>query len=72
MITGSLWLTKLILAHLLTDFILQPSQWVKDRNEKHFASAKLYGHGLITALVAWAILIPLALLNVFVSGAFLL
>jgi hypothetical protein len=56
MITGSLWLTKLILAHLLTDFILQPSQWVKDRNEKHFASVKLYLHGLITALVAWAMI----------------
>ncbi|HMH21625.1 MAG TPA: DUF3307 domain-containing protein [Puia sp.] len=53
MITGSLWLTKLILAHLLTDFVLQPSQWVADRNEKHFASAKLYLHGIVTALVAW-------------------
>jgi hypothetical protein len=56
MITGSVWLTKLILAHLLTDFILQPSQWVKDRSEKHFASVKLYLHGLITALVAWTMI----------------
>jgi hypothetical protein len=56
MTTGSVWLTKLILAHLLTDFILQPSQWVKERNEKHFSSAKLYLHGLITALVAWTMI----------------
>ncbi|HZE86071.1 MAG TPA: DUF3307 domain-containing protein [Puia sp.] len=56
MMNGSLWLTKLILAHLLTDFVLQPSQWVKDRNERHFASAKLYLHGLVTALVAWAMI----------------
>jgi hypothetical protein len=56
MITGSVWLTKLILAHLLTDFVLQPSQWVQDRNEQHFGSVKLYLHGLITALVAWTMI----------------
>ena len=47
------WLIKLILAHLVTDFILQPNSWVHDRNEKHYASGKLYLHGLITALLAW-------------------
>ena len=52
MMTGSVWLTKLVLAHLLTDFIFQPSSWVEDRNEKHFASGKLYLHGLVTAIVA--------------------
>jgi hypothetical protein len=51
--TGSLWLTKLILAHLLTDFILQPSSWVAARNERHFATAKLYLHGLVTAVTAY-------------------
>ncbi len=49
----SIWLTKLLLAHLVTDFILQPKSWVDDRNEKHFSSSKLYLHGLITGLVAW-------------------
>jgi len=53
MIPGSAWLIKLILSHLLTDFVLQPSSWVKDRNERHFASVKLYLHGIITALAAW-------------------
>lgn len=52
MITEMTWLIKLVLAHLLTDFILQPQSWVKDRNEKHFASPKLYLHGLVTAIVA--------------------
>ncbi|MEP7142822.1 MAG: DUF3307 domain-containing protein [Ferruginibacter sp.] len=53
MIIESIWLTKLILSHLITDFILQPKSWVDDRNNKHFVSAKLYLHGFITALLAW-------------------
>ena len=55
MTTVSLWLTKLILAHLVTDFILQPKSWVDDRNAKHFASSKLYLHGLVTGAMAFAI-----------------
>jgi hypothetical protein len=51
--TGTIWLIKLLLAHLLTDFVLQPAGWVGDRNEKHFASGKLYLHGLITATLAY-------------------
>lgn len=50
---AAVWLIKLILAHLITDFILQPTSWVNDRNKKHYASAKLYLHGGITALFAW-------------------
>ena len=45
------WLIKLILAHLLTDFVLQPTSWIESRNKKHFQSAHLYLHGLITTLV---------------------
>lgn len=47
-----LWLVKLILAHLLTDFVLQPTAWVASRKKKHFRSLPLYLHGLITALMA--------------------
>ncbi|GAA0551258.1 DUF3307 domain-containing protein [Chitinophaga japonensis] len=50
---ASTWLIKLILSHLITDFILQPRSWVDERNARHFASAKLYLHGLVTALLAW-------------------
>jgi hypothetical protein len=55
MTEASLWLTKLILSHLVTDFILQPKSWVDDRNAKHYASVKLYLHGLITGALAWII-----------------
>lgn len=47
-----IWLTKLLLAHLLTDFVLQPTSWIQSRNAKHFASMHLYLHGLVTAIVA--------------------
>lgn len=56
MITESVWLIKLILAHLITDFILQPKAWVDERNTRHFASVKLYLHGIITALLAWVMI----------------
>ena len=49
----SLWLIKLILSHLLTDFILQPGKWIQQRKEKHFAAYPLYIHGLVTAISAW-------------------
>jgi hypothetical protein len=52
----SIWLIKFVLAHLITDFILQPKSWILQRQQKHFAAITLYLHGLITALVAWAIL----------------
>ena len=56
MIIEAIWLIKLILAHLITDFILQPVSWVNDRNTKHYASGKLYLHGLITAMLAWVLI----------------
>jgi len=46
------WLIKLILAHLLTDFVLQPTTWIESRNKKHFQSVYLYLHGLLTAFIA--------------------
>jgi len=53
--TYIIWLTKVILAHLLTDFILQPSSWIISRKRKHFASPWLYVHGLVTALAVLAL-----------------
>ncbi|HTD93668.1 MAG TPA: DUF3307 domain-containing protein [Chitinophagaceae bacterium] len=50
------WLAKLILSHLLTDFLLQPGSWVRHRRKKHFASAYLYLHGVLTGVIAWAFL----------------
>lgn len=41
-------LLKLLAAHFLTDFILQPASWVLSRNQKHFKAPQLYVHGLVT------------------------
>lgn len=49
---STIWLIKLILSHLLTDFILQPKKWVVDRCSRHFLSPWLYLHALIAALLA--------------------
>jgi hypothetical protein len=53
MTTASIWLTKLILSHLITDFILHPKSWVDERTGKHFASPRLYLHGFVTAVIAF-------------------
>jgi hypothetical protein len=71
-----LWLTKLILAHLLTDFILQPTSWIESRNKKHFRSLQLYLHGLVTAVVAllfigidyWPIVLVILVTHILVDG----
>lgn len=76
MIIEQLWLLKLLLAHLLTDFILQPRSWVEDRTRKHFASGKLYLHGLITGIVAisfiglkyWPAALTIAITHVIIDG----
>ncbi len=35
---------KMLLAHLIGDFILQPANWVDDKNSKRLKSLKLYLH----------------------------
>jgi hypothetical protein len=71
-----IWLTKLVLAHLITDFILQPTKWIKSRNEKHFSSGYLYLHGLTTALVAllfigytyWIVVLIILVTHILIDG----
>jgi hypothetical protein len=50
-------LTKLILAHLSADFVLQPDRWVREKELKKHRSPKLYLHvlihGLLTLLLVW-------------------
>lgn len=44
-------LLRLLIAHLIADFLLQPGAWVKDKNEKGIKSLKLFFHVLVvTAL----------------------
>lgn len=51
-----LLLAFLNLAHILGDFYCQPSSWVKDRNEKHLKSIRLYQHVLVHATLVLLIL----------------
>lgn len=50
-------LIKLILAHFIGDFLLQPTAWVKDKEVKKVKSRYLYAHilihGLIVLLLLW-------------------
>ena len=46
-------LIKLIIAHFFTDFIIQPTSWITDRQTKKWRSGKLYFHALVTAVVAY-------------------
>lgn len=50
-------LIKLLLAHFIGDFLLQPTTWVKDKEEKKAQSRYLYIHifihGLIVLLLLW-------------------
>ncbi len=61
-------LLKLILAHLLGDFILQPNSWVTAKENKKIKAWQLYAHTLIhfvlilllirqTAFIKWAIML---------------
>lgn len=47
-----IWLLKLILAHLLTDFVLQPAAWVTAKREKHLAAPAFWWHLGLTTLMA--------------------
>jgi len=42
-----IYLVKIILAHLIGDFFLQPNSWVKDKERKKLKSGKLYLHVLV-------------------------
>ena len=53
--------SSLILAHLLGDFIFQPTQWVKDKEQKKEDSIYLYLHVLIHFLLALLLLCDLQL-----------
>lgn len=50
-------LIKLLIAHLLGDFFLQPSAWINDKVQRKFRSGWLYVHallhGLLALLVVW-------------------
>lgn len=49
-------LLKLILAHFIGDFLLQPKSWVAEKEQKKAKSAKLYLHVLVHGALALLIL----------------
>ena len=44
---------RLIVAHLLTDFVLQPTTWVTHKKQKKHLSPKLYLHALVAGISAY-------------------
>lgn len=51
---------KLLLAHLLADFVLQPDPWVEEKQLKKHKSPKLYLHVLLHGLLSMVIVADLA------------
>jgi hypothetical protein len=49
-------LLRLLLAHLLTDFFLQPTRWVMHKKQHLWSSRFLWLHGAVTGAVAWLFL----------------
>jgi hypothetical protein len=71
-----LLITKMILAHFIGDFYLQPSSWVQDKEQNKHKSIYLYIHSLIHGLLfwillwqwnAWKIVLPLALVHLMID-----
>jgi hypothetical protein len=46
-------IVKLLLAHLLGDFLLQPNSWVLDKESKKHKSKYLYIHTFLHGILAW-------------------
>lgn len=46
-------LVRLLIAHCITDFLLQPNKWILDKRRRIWNSQYLWYHGIITGAVAW-------------------
>ncbi|WP_223034990.1 DUF3307 domain-containing protein [Hanstruepera marina] len=72
---------KLILAHLIGDFFLQPKKWVKDKEKKKLKSPKLYIHVaihiaimflIVWDLTKWPLLIAIGVFHFLIDTSKLL
>lgn len=70
-------LLRLLASHIIVDFLLQPDDWVKEKNNKKFRSKTLYYHGIISGILAYvlgakwnALLIPIiiAISHIIIDG----
>lgn len=48
-------IVKLLLAHFLGDFVLQPGSWVQDKMTQKIKSSKFYLHLLVHAALLWTV-----------------
>src|SRR5690349_18371683 len=46
-------LVRLLIAHCITDFLMQPNKWIADKRRRVWSSKYLWYHGLITGALAW-------------------
>ncbi len=46
-------LVRLLIAHCITDFLLQPDKWIIDKRRKVWSSKYLWYHGIVTGALAW-------------------
>ena len=72
-----IYLIKLIIAHLVGDFFLQPTSWVKDKEKNKLKSGKLYLHVLVHVVLifiiflsfdVWKIAISIGLLHLIIDA----
>ncbi|MGQ7944456.1 DUF3307 domain-containing protein [Flavobacterium sp. WC2509] len=63
-------LVKLILAHILGDFLLQPNSWVKAKEEKKGLAWQLYAHASIHGLLSLLLLFDISSWKLIASIAF--
>lgn len=47
---------RILIAHIITDFLIQPDKWVADKKENTWKSKSLYLHVFLTGLMAWIFL----------------
>ena len=53
-------LIKLLLSHLIGDFVLQPDAWVRDKELRKQRSRKLYFHVLLHGVLAWLLVFDIS------------
>jgi hypothetical protein len=60
-------LIKLVIAHLIGDFFLQPASWVKDKETKKLKSGKLYLHVLVHVVLIFLVFLNFGIWKVALS-----
>jgi len=44
---------RLLIAHVLTDFLFQPDPWIRDKRTNHWHAKYLYVHGILAGILAY-------------------